>query len=97
MPTTVAVLVFLGLFQKKGLGLGEKPEPVKTHLRDVTIVPQMSGSIIGVYNGKGFVSVEVKPDMIGHYLGEFSLTYKPVGHGRPGFSAANAAKFIPMK
>merc|ERR1711970_1315037 len=46
----------------------EKPAPVKTHLRDMIIFPEMIGSIIGIYNGKTFVQVEIKPDMIGHYL-----------------------------
>ncbi|KAJ1674193.1 ribosomal protein S15, partial [Spiromyces aspiralis] len=61
----------------------EKPEVVKTHLRDMIILPEMVGSVIGIYNGKTFNQVEIKPEMIGHYLGEFSITYKPVAHGRP--------------
>ncbi|KAJ2549474.1 ribosomal protein S15 [Coemansia sp. RSA 1933] len=76
---------------------GEKPEVVKTHLRNMIIVPEMIGSIVGVYNGKTFNQVEIKPEMIGHYLGEFSLTYKPVRHGRPGVGATNSSRFIPLK
>merc|ERR1711976_537684 len=49
----------------------EKPEVVKTHLRNMIIIPEMIGSIVGVYNGKTFNQVEIKPEMIGHYLGEF--------------------------
>ncbi|XP_071845873.1 small ribosomal subunit protein uS19 isoform X2 [Apostichopus japonicus] len=75
----------------------EKPEVVKTHLRDMIIAPDMVGCIIGVYNGKTFNQVEVKPDMIGHYLGEFSITYKPVKHGRPGIGATHSSRFIPLK
>lgn len=75
----------------------EKPEIVKTHLRDMIIVPEMVGSIVGVYNGKAFTQVEIKPEMIGHYLGEFSLTYKPVKHGRPGIGATHSSRFIPLK
>jgi small subunit ribosomal protein S15e len=48
------------------------------------ILPEMVGSMVGVYNGKTFNQVEIKPEMIGHYLGEFSITYKPVKHRRPG-------------
>ena len=62
----------------------EKPECVNTHLRDMIIIPEMIGSIVGVYNGKTFNEVEINPEMIGHYLGEFSITYKPVKHSRPG-------------
>lgn len=75
----------------------EKPEIVKTHLRNMIIVPEMVGSIVGVYNGKTFTQVEIKPEMIGHYLGEFSLTYKPVKHGRPGIGATHSSRFIPLK
>ncbi|XP_072166601.1 small ribosomal subunit protein uS19-like [Diadema setosum] len=75
----------------------EKPEVVKTHLRNVIIVPEMVGCMVGVYNGKVFNQVEIKPDMIGHYLGEFSITYKPVKHGRPGIGATHSSRFIPLK
>ncbi|XP_027625368.1 40S ribosomal protein S15 [Tupaia chinensis] len=75
----------------------EKPEVVKTHLRDMTILPEMVGSMVGVYNGKTFNQVEIKPEMIGHYLGEFSITYKPVKHGRPGIGATHSSRFIPLK
>merc|ERR1712117_348395 len=75
----------------------EKPEVVKTHLRNMVIIPEMIGSIVGVYNGKTFNQVEIKPEMIGHYLGEFSITYKPVKHGRPGIGATHSSRFIPLK
>ncbi|CAD5113553.1 DgyrCDS2718 [Dimorphilus gyrociliatus] len=75
----------------------EKPECVKTHLRNMIILPEMIGSVVGVYNGKTFNQVEIKPEMIGHYLGEFSITYKPVKHGRPGIGATHSSRFIPLK
>ncbi|UYV76558.1 RPS15 [Cordylochernes scorpioides] len=82
---------------KKEAGSLEKPEVVKTHLRKMVIVPEMVGSIVGVYNGKTFNQVEIKPEMIGHYLGEFSITYKHVKHGRPGIGATHSSRFIPLK
>ncbi|CDR94211.1 40S ribosomal protein S15, putative [Babesia bigemina] len=82
---------------KKDLAYGEKPEPVKTHLRDTIIVPEMIGSIVGVYNGKQYINVEIKPEMVGHYVGEFSITYKPVMHGKPGIGATHSSRFIPLK
>ncbi|RWS28410.1 40S ribosomal protein S15-like protein [Leptotrombidium deliense] len=82
---------------KKAAGPLEKPEVVKTHLRDMIILPEMVGSMVGVYNGKTFNQVEIKPEMIGHYLGEFSITYKPVKHGRPGIGATHSSRFIPLK
>jgi small subunit ribosomal protein S15e len=45
---------------KKEAPPNEKPEIVKTHLRNMIIVPEMVGSIVGVYNGKTFNQVEVK-------------------------------------
>ena len=70
---------------------------VRTHLRNMIIVPEMIGSVCGVYNGKSFTTVEIKPEMVGHYLGEFSISYKPVGHGRPGIGSTNSSRFIPLK
>jgi len=82
---------------KKDTGPYDKPDVVKTHLRDMLIMPEMIGSIIGVHNGKVFTSVEVKADMVGHYTGEFSISYKPVRHGRPGIGATSSSKFVPLK
>ncbi|KAI8473636.1 MAG: ribosomal protein S19-domain-containing protein [Monoraphidium minutum] len=82
---------------KKDAPSGEKPEAVRTHLRNMIIVPEMIGSVVGVYNGKTFNQVEIKPEMVGHYLAEFSISYKPVKHGRPGIGATHSSRFIPLK
>ncbi|KAK4051253.1 ribosomal protein S15 [Microbotryomycetes sp. NB124-2] len=82
---------------KKEATPGEKPDVVKTHLRDMIIVPEMIGSVVGIYNGKVFNAVEIKPEMTGYYLGEFSISYKPVRHGRPGIGATHSSRFIPLK
>ncbi|VDD80192.1 unnamed protein product [Mesocestoides corti] len=82
---------------KKKCPVGEKPAVVKTHLRNMVVFPEMVGSIVGVYNGKSYNQVEIRPEMIGHYLGEFSITYKPVKHGRPGIGATHSSRFIPLK
>ena len=79
--------------EKTKVNPGEKPETVKTHLRDMIIVPEMIGSQIGIYNGKVFNTVEIKPEMIGSYLGEYSITYHPVSHGRGGTAGG---KFVPL-
>lgn len=77
--------------------LGEKPAPVRTHLRNLVILPEMVGSIVGIHNGKDFTNVEIRAEMIGHYLGEFSITYKPVRHNRPGIGATHSSRFIPLR
>jgi small subunit ribosomal protein S15e len=43
------------------------------------------------------LQVEIKPEMVGHYLAEFSISYKPVKHGRPGIGATHSSRFIPLK
>ena len=83
--------------KKKEAPANEKPDVVKTHLRNMVVVPEMTGSIVGVYNGKTFNQVEIKPEMIGHYLGEFSISYKPVKHERPSIGATHSSRFIPLK
>jgi small subunit ribosomal protein S15e len=82
---------------KKDAPQGEKPAAVKTHLRNCIVLPSMVQSIINIHNGKGFNSVEVKPEMIGYYLGEFAMTYKKVSHGKPGVGATHSSKFVPIK
>ena len=79
--------------KKKETGPNEKPKVVKTHLRNMPIMPEMIGSVVGVYNGKSFTNVEIKPEMTGRYLGEFSITYKPTRHGKSGTADG---KFIPL-
>ncbi len=70
---------------------------VKTHVRDMTILPEMVGLTVNVHNGKEFVQVEIKPEMIGHSLGEFAITNKPVRHGTPGIGASRSSMYVPLK
>ncbi len=72
-------------------------ESVKTHLRDAIILPGMVGKKIGIHNGKSFEFVEIKTEMIGHYLGEFALTRKKVLHGSAGVGATRSSKYVPLK
>jgi len=82
---------------KKDVPVGEKPNPVKTHLRGAIVLPELVGSIVNIYNGKTFTSVEIRPDMIGHYLAELSVTYKLVKHGKAGIGATKSSRFTPLK
>ena len=70
---------------------------IKTHVRDMIILPEMVGVKISVHNGKEFVPVQIKPEMIGHYLGEFAITNKPVRHGTPGIGASRSSMYVPLK
>ena len=81
---------------KEAMKRGEKIV-VKTHVRDMIILPEMVGVTVLVHNGKDFVPVEIKPEMIGHYLGEFAITNKPVKHGTPGIGASRSSMYVPLK
>ncbi|MEM2273715.1 MAG: 30S ribosomal protein S19 [Candidatus Bathyarchaeia archaeon] len=76
---------------------GRLDKPIKTHCRDMIILPEMVGLTIHVYNGKEFVPVEIKPEMIGHYLGEYAIPNKPVKHGSPGIGATRSSMYVPLK
>lgn len=63
---------------------GKKPletGPIKTWARSAQISPEMIGFTFGVHNGRDHVAVLVTEDMVGHRLGEFSLTRKFIKHG----------------
>jgi small subunit ribosomal protein S19 len=70
---------------------------IKTHIRDMIVLPEMVGITILVHNGKEFVSVEIQPEMVGHYLGEFAITNRPVKHGTPGIGASRSSMYVPLK
>ena len=72
-------------------------DPIRTHLRDMVIVPAFVGKTFAVYNGQEFQRVEIQPEMIGHYLGEFQLTRTSVEHGQAGIGATRSSKFVPLK
>ncbi|MDS0475497.1 30S ribosomal protein S19 [Natrinema sp. 1APR25-10V2] len=72
-------------------------DPLRTHLRDMPILPEFVGLTFEVYNGQAFERVRVEPEMIGHYLGEFQLTRTSVEHGQAGIGATRSSKFVPLK
>ena len=76
---------------------GKLESPIKTHARDMVILPVMVGANVSVHSGKEFVALEVKPEMIGHYLGEYVITNKKVVHGTPGIGASRSSLYVPLK
>lgn len=70
---------------------------IKTHSRDMIILPIMVGRKIGIHDGKEFKSTEIKPEMVGHRLGEFAITRKAVKHSGPGMGATRSSKYVPLK
>jgi small subunit ribosomal protein S19 len=76
---------------------GKVEGQIKTHARDMIILPTMVGLKIAVHNGREFVPLEVKPEMIGRYLGEYVITNKKVVHGTPGIGASRSSLYVPLK
>ena len=74
-----------------------KSVTIKTHARDMIILPEMVGVTLLVHSGKEFVSFTITPEMIGYYLGEFAITNKPVRHGTPGIGASRSSMYVPLK
>ena len=79
--------------QKEGKLEGQ----IKTHARDMLVLPVMVGATISVYTGREFLPISVKPEMIGHYLGEYAITNKKVVHGTPGIGASRSSLYVPLK
>ncbi len=75
----------------------EAGNPIRTHCRNMIILPEFIGHTIDIYNGQEFQSLHIQPQMVGHYLGEFALTRKKVKHTGPGVGATRSSKFMPLK
>ena len=74
-----------------------KEKVVRTHCRDALVLPEHIGRRVAVHTGKEFKEIEVRPEMIGHYFGEFALTRKFEKHSGPGVGATRSSKFMPLK
>lgn len=70
---------------------------IKTHCRDMIIVPEMVGLTLLVYKGKEFVAVNITEEMLGHYLGEFTLNRSRVQHSAPGIGATRSSAAVSVK
>lgn len=64
---------------------------IRTHRRSMIVTPYMVGLTIAIHNGKEFVPIKITEQMIGHFLGEFVLTRKRVGHGSAGIGATRSS------
>ena len=70
----------------------ERKKRIRTHNRDLVIVPRLVGMTIGVHNGKGFHDIFVDLEMIGHRLGEFAITRTKVTHSGAGIGATKGSR-----
>jgi small subunit ribosomal protein S19 len=84
-------------FVKMCIKKDSRKKTIKTHKRDLVIVPMLIGRVIGVYNGKEFINVRISQEMLGHRLGEFVLTRKVVKHGAAGVGATKSSAKLSVK
>ncbi len=78
--------------QRKG-----KDVVVRTHCRDMVVLPEMVDLTVAIHNVKDFTRVKIIPQMIGHLLGEFSITNRAVKHGNPGIGATKSSAYVALK
>ncbi len=79
-------------FVSKSREKQNKDKRIRTHKRDLVVVPQMVGMKISVYNGNNFVPVEITGDMLGHKFGEFAPTRAKVKHSSAGVGATKGTR-----
>jgi len=70
---------------------------VKTHCRDMVIIPEMLDQTIHVHNGKEFQPVVITLDRLGHRLGDFVMTRNKVKHSNPGIGATKSSSAVSVK
>ena len=76
----------------------KKPDKFhKTHVRTMIILPEMIGLQFGVYTGKDWFRLDIKPDMVGQRLGDFAIPIKRVMHSSPGIGASRGSKHVSVK
>ncbi len=74
-----------------------KNKPIRTHSRNLVIVPRMVEMVIYVHDGKQYKQIKIIPEMIGHKLGEFAQTRGKVQHGAPGVGATRSSAALSVK
>jgi small subunit ribosomal protein S19 len=84
-------------FAKRCIKKTQRGKQIKTHERDIIIVPALVGFTINIHNGKEFFPLKISEEMLGHRLGEFSLTRKKVTHGAPGIGATKSSSSMSVK
>ena len=96
LPRQQKVLDKMRKLNKEGTKDG-RPVVVRTHCRDMIVIPEMVGTTFGIYDGHNFVEVKITPEMLGHYFGEYAPTRQRVQHGDPGMGATRSSMFVPLK
>ncbi len=75
----------------------DKEKVIKTHGRDFIVLPELVGRKVAIHRGNSFKEIQIKPEMIGHYFGEFATTRNFAKHAGPGVGATKSSKYMPLK
>jgi len=75
----------------------KKEQNIKTHCRNMIILPEMADTSLDIHDGKNFIKVRITTEMIGHRLGEFALTRKKISHSAPGIGATRSSASLSVK
>ncbi|MEK6835051.1 MAG: 30S ribosomal protein S19 [Nanoarchaeota archaeon] len=76
---------------------GEFKKPIRTHCRNIVVLPKMINLTIHIHNGNKFVPVVIPPEAVGMFLGEFAMTRKKVEHSAPGIGATRSSAAVSVK
>lgn len=85
------------LLKAKKAKEGKIKKAIRTHCRDMVVVPELLDLTIHIHNGREFVPVEINYEMLGKFLGEFVATRKKVEHSAPGIGATKSSAAMSVK
>jgi small subunit ribosomal protein S19 len=77
--------------------LKKSAKPVKTHLRDMIIIPEMMDKRVRIHNGKNYIDLMINEEMLGRYLGDFVMTRNRVAHSAPGIGATKSSSAVSVR
>jgi small subunit ribosomal protein S19 len=77
--------------KKKIIEKLKKKNTVKTHLRDMIVLPQFVGKTISIHSGKTFEPIIIQEDMVGMFFGELVTTRRRITHNSPGVGASKSS------
>ena len=85
------------LLKIRNFKAGKTKKNIRTHCRDMIVIPEMLDLMIYVHSGKVFMPVPIIPEMLGHRLGEYISTRQKVSHSAPGIGATRSSAFASVK
>ena len=76
---------------------GKYKKNIKTHCREMPILPEMVDLLIHIHDGRAFIPIKITGEMLGHVLGEFTYNRKGVKHSAPGIGATRSSAALSVK